>query len=65
MLLYTGERTYPSIIQGTKDFHEKLQQLGVQSQLRELPRKKHVPMVTQLFWKNNIIYRDLRALAKP
>lgn len=62
MLLYTGERTYPSIIAGTKAFHEKLIAAGVKSQYRILPGKKHIPMVTQLLWKNNIIYRDLRAL---
>ncbi|WP_044130112.1 alpha/beta hydrolase [Rudanella lutea] len=65
MLLYTGGRTYPSIIKGTEEFHQTLQKLGVQSQYRVIPRKKHVPMVTGLFWKNNIMYRDLRALAKP
>lgn len=59
MLLYTGERTYPSIISGTKAFYEKLQAAGVQAKYRVLPGKKHVPMVTQLFWKNNVIYRDL------
>lgn len=62
MLLYTGERTYPSIISGTKAFHEKLQSVRVKTQYRELAGKKHVPMVTQLFWKRNIIYRDLLAL---
>lgn len=62
MLLYSGERTYPSIISGTKALHEKLQSAGVKSQYRELPGKKHVPMVTQLFWKRNIIYRDLLTL---
>ncbi len=62
MLLYMGERTYPSIIDGTKAFRDKLQLAGVKHQLRELSGKKHVPMVTQLFWKRNIIYRDLLAL---
>lgn len=59
MLLYTGERTYPSILTGTKAFYDKLRAAGVSAQYRVLPRKKHVPMVTQLFWKNNVIYRDL------
>jgi len=62
MLLYTGERTYPSIIDGTKALRDKLQVAGVKHQYRDLPGKKHVPMVTQLFWKRNIIYRDLLTL---
>ncbi|AQG79587.1 alpha/beta hydrolase [Spirosoma montaniterrae] len=64
MLLYTGERTYPSIIAGTKALQEKLQAVGVQSQYRIIPRKKHVPMVAQMFWKRNVIYRDLLVLVK-
>jgi acetyl esterase/lipase len=64
MLLYSGERTYPSIITGTKAFRDKLQSVGANPLYRELPGKKHVPMVTQLFWKRNIIYRDLLALVR-
>ncbi len=64
MRLYTGERTYPSIIAGTKAFHEKLLAAGANSQYRMLRGKKHVSMVTQLFWKNNVIYRDLRELTE-
>ncbi len=61
MLIYTGEKTYPSIDRSTKKFQEKLKAMGITSQYRELPGKKHIPMVTQLFWKNNVIYRDLLA----
>ncbi len=61
MLIYSGEKTYPSIDISTKKFQEKLKAMGVTSQYRELPGKKHIPMVTQLFWKRNIIYRDLLA----
>ncbi|WP_266365490.1 alpha/beta hydrolase [Tellurirhabdus rosea] len=59
MLLYIGERTYPSIRNSTRRFAQRLTEAGVRYQLKELPGKKHVPMVTQLFWKNNVIYRDL------
>ncbi|RYF58087.1 MAG: alpha/beta hydrolase, partial [Cytophagaceae bacterium] len=61
MLLYTGEKTYPSIISGTKALHEKLQSLGVRSQYTIISGKEHVPMVKQLFWKRNIIYREALA----
>jgi acetyl esterase/lipase len=58
MLLFVGEKTYPSIILGTKALHEKLQTLNVPSQYTVLPGKEHVPMVKQLFWKRNVIYKE-------
>ncbi len=59
MLIYVGGKTYPSITSSSKRFHEKLQEQGVKNEITTLPGKKHVPMAAQLFWKNNIIYRDL------
>ena len=59
MLIYVGEKTYPSILSSTRRFHQKLQQLGVKHEYSLMPDKKHVGMVTQLFWKNNRIYQDL------
>ena len=64
MLLYAGERTYPSIAKATKELADTLQSLGIKHQYKVLPGKKHVPMVTQLFWKRNVIYRDLLALVR-
>ncbi len=64
MLLYTGEKTYPSIISGTKALHEKLQAVGTKSKYTVIPGKGHIPMVTQLFWKRNIIYRDLLSMVR-
>lgn len=57
-LLFVGGKTYPSIIDGSKNFHEKLLALGAKSQYTTLPGKKHIPMVAQLFWKRNVIYRE-------
>lgn len=59
MLLYVGGRTYPSITNSTRRFHERLLALGVRHEYTTLPGKKHVAMATQLFWANNVIYRDL------
>ena len=64
MLLYTGEKTYPSIISGTSALHEKLQSLGVKSTYTVISGKGHIPMVKQLFWKRNRIYRDLLTFVK-
>ncbi|GAB3882434.1 alpha/beta hydrolase [Spirosoma agri] len=60
VLLYVGERTYPSIAQSTRKFRQRLQDLGVRHAFTVLPGKKHIPMVTQLFWKNNVIYQGTR-----
>ncbi|MDB5241237.1 MAG: alpha/beta hydrolase [Spirosoma sp.] len=59
MLIYIGGRSYPSIINSGSIFHKKLQILGVNHEYTVLPGKKHIPMVVQLFWKNNTIYRNL------
>lgn len=59
MLVYAGERTYPSIASSARIFDKRLTEVGVNHTFAVLPGKKHVGMVTQLFWKNNVIYRDL------
>ncbi|UHG89263.1 alpha/beta hydrolase [Spirosoma oryzicola] len=59
MLLFVGERTYPSIARSARKFSQRLKEVGVKYEFTELPRKKHIAMVTQLFWKKNIIYQDL------
>lgn len=59
MLLYTGGQTYPSITNSTAKFDKKLGEFGVTHTYTVLPGKKHIGMVTQLYWKNNVIYRDL------
>ncbi|GAB3019241.1 hypothetical protein GCM10027185_15490 [Spirosoma pulveris] len=61
MLLYTGGRTYPSITSSSQRFHERLEAHKVKHDYKVLPGKKHVAMVTQLFWQHNLIYQDLLA----
>lgn len=58
-LLYVGGRTYPSIRTSSEAYVQRLQAAGVRHAFTVIPRKKHVGMVTQLFWKRNVIYRDL------
>ncbi len=62
MIMFTGGETYPSIIAGTKAFHERLDTVGVTNKYQIIPGKKHVPMVKQLLWKHNVIYRELLTL---
>ena len=62
MLIYIGGRSYPSIIDAGQVFDKKLTMLDVPHEYTRIPGKKHVPMVTQLLWKNNLIYKDLLKL---
>ncbi len=62
MLLFVGGKTYPSIASSSERFRQKLVELGVQHEFTLIPGKKHIPMVLQLFWKNNVIYQQLRKL---
>jgi acetyl esterase/lipase len=64
MLLFVGGKTYPSIASSSEQFRKKLTELGVQHEFTLIPGKKHIPMVLQLFWKNNVIYRKLLNLVK-
>ncbi|GAA4003388.1 hypothetical protein GCM10022408_13680 [Hymenobacter fastidiosus] len=58
-LMFIGGETYPSISYSSEKFRQRLRQLGREPQFTVLPGKKHVPMVLQLYWQNNIIYREL------
>jgi len=62
MLLYIGGASYPSIIEAGGVFDKKLSMMNIPHQYTRMPGKKHVPMVAQLFWKNNLIYKDLLKL---
>ncbi|QKZ13127.1 alpha/beta hydrolase [Spirosoma sp. KUDC1026] len=64
MLIYVGERTYPSIRNSSEKFRQRLMQNGVQHTFTVIAGKKHVGMVLQLYWKRNQIYRDLLKFVK-
>ena len=59
MLFFIGGKTYPSISSTANRFRERLVATGQPPQWFVLPGKHHIPMVLQLYWKNNIIYREL------
>ncbi|GAA4359063.1 hypothetical protein GCM10023185_25320 [Hymenobacter saemangeumensis] len=61
-LIFLGEKTYPSISSSTARFRKQLQAVGQDPLYKVLPGKKHIPMVLMLYWKNNIIYQELRKL---
>lgn len=58
-LTFVGGETYPSIASSSQKFRSRLMALGVQPQFTVLPGKQHIPMVLQLYWQHNVIYRQL------
>jgi acetyl esterase/lipase len=64
MSFYIGGETYPSIKESSEKFRRRLVQLGAAPKYVVLPGKKHVGMVTQLFWPGNELYAELKRLAQ-
>jgi acetyl esterase/lipase len=64
MSLYIGGETYPSIKSSSEKFRQRLTQLGAAPKYVVLPGKKHVGMVTQLFFEKNALYAELHRLAQ-
>lgn len=62
--MYIGGDTYPSISSSGAKFRERMKQLGQEPKYTVLPGKKHVGMVTQLFWQHNLLYDELKRLAQ-
>ncbi|SHI36682.1 Acetyl esterase/lipase [Hymenobacter daecheongensis DSM 21074] len=58
-VIFVGGQTYPSISYSSERFRQRLRELGHAPHFTVLPGKKHVPMVLQLYWQHNIIYREL------
>jgi acetyl esterase/lipase len=63
-LVFIGGETYPSIRSSSRKFQAKLTALGRAPQFMVLPGKKHIPMVLQLYWKDNVIYQELLKMVK-
>lgn len=63
-LIFIGGETYPSIRNSSRKFEQKLIGLGYPPKFTVLPGKKHAPMVLQLYWKDNVIYRELLKMVK-
>jgi acetyl esterase/lipase len=64
MSLYIGGETYPSIKESSEKYRQRLTQLGMVPKYTIIPGKKHVGMVTQLFWAGNELYAELTRLAQ-
>ena len=59
MLIYLGEKTYPSIKSGNEEFTDSLKNLGYPPLYHILKGKKHIPMITQFFNSYNPRYKEI------
>lgn len=56
VLVLVGGKTFPTILQSTAIFNDHMTQAGNESTLITIEGKKHIGMVTQLFFKRNDTY---------
>jgi acetyl esterase/lipase len=62
--IYIGGKTYPGIAYSGEKFRQRLTALGEAPKYTVLPGKHHIPMVLQLLWANNLLYKELHRLAE-
>jgi len=58
-LIFMGGRTYPSIHIQSKRLYELLEAANHPAELYEVKRKKHIPMISQLVYRGNRLYRHM------
>lgn len=63
-VIFLGGETYPSIKKVGHEFQRRLAQIGNPAELIVIPGRHHVPMVLQLYFGGNILYRKLRELVE-
>ena len=59
LLIYQGEKTYPSIIKSTDTFVSALKNYVPDPNYRILKRKRHIPMITQFIFPWNARYQEI------
>lgn len=59
LLIYRGEKTYPSIIKSNEKFAKALKAYDPSPKYKILKGKKHIPMITQFLWTWNPIYKEI------
>ena len=63
-LIFIGGETFPGIARSSARFRDQLRATNQPPAWFVLPGKKHVAMVLQLYWKDNIIYQELLKMVK-
>ena len=61
-LFYIGGETYPSISGSAGRFRDRLKAIGQPAPYTVIAGRHHIPMVLQLYWQDNIIYKGLLEL---
>lgn len=56
VLVLVGGKTFPTILQSTAVFHDRMKQAGNETTLTTIEGKKHIGMISQLFFKRNHTY---------
>ena len=59
LLIYQGEKTYPSIIKSTTTFIDALKEYVPDPNYYVLKRKRHIPMITQFLFPWDAQYREI------
>ncbi|WP_316807298.1 alpha/beta hydrolase [Pedobacter agri] len=58
-LLFYGSKTYGAIKMQTPRLYEKLKSMNVAVEINEVKGKSHVPMITQMIFGGNNLYKDI------
>ena len=58
-LLFFGSKTYKAIKIQTPVFYKKLKDNGVDVSIKEIKGKSHIPMITQMIFGCNDLYKDI------
>lgn len=58
-LLFYGSKTYPAIKLQTPQYAAKLKANGVDVSITEVKGKSHIPMITQMIFGCNALYKDI------
>jgi acetyl esterase/lipase len=58
-LLFYGSKTYGAIKLQTPRLYEKLKANGIPVEIKEIKGKSHVPMISQMIFGSNELYKDI------
>jgi acetyl esterase/lipase len=64
MLIFTGGKTYPNIKDSNERFAKKLAENTIAYNYKVVKRKRHAPMIFQLYNSNHFIYKDILSFMK-
>lgn len=56
VLMFVGENTYPAIQIQSERLRKELLKLNRKTELKIIPKKKHVPMIAQMVFRGNELY---------